>query len=119
MKPLPACPGTLNKHKVTKLLFVEQLGEPFCALIIRNANVRGHPFQVVTVRLTTNNAIQFHAAEAACYRQRAPEPLTGWLENLCTQDLQVLYRIGRRSVIDVHFAGRLARSHFLESEMFA
>ena len=65
---MTARPGILHKNKVTKLLFVEQLGEPFCALKISNANVRGHAFQVVTVRLTTNNAIQFHAAEAACYR---------------------------------------------------
>ena len=119
MKPLPAGPGTLNKNKVAKLLFIEQLGKPFCALKITNANICGHAFEMITIRLTSHNAIQFLAAEAACNRQRAPEPLTDWLENLCTQDFQILYRIGRRSVIDVHFAGRLAGCHFLETEMFA
>jgi hypothetical protein len=68
VQPLTTHPGTFNKHKVTKLLFVEQLSKPFCALKIRNANVRGHPFQVVTVRLASHNAIQFQAAEATCYR---------------------------------------------------
>jgi len=68
MKPLTARPGTFHKHEIAKLLFVEQLGKPFCTLKIRNANVRGHPFKVITIRLTTHNAIQFQAAEATCYR---------------------------------------------------
>lgn len=57
VQPLTARPGTFHKHEIAKLLFVEQLGKPFCALKIGNANVRGHAFKVITIRLTTNKTI--------------------------------------------------------------